>query len=137
MVSRTHEHFEAGGACDLAERLLVALTAGRAEGEGDSRCTDRGVPSDSAFLRVDDAEGNALVSLTVTGTRSDDPLDALAEEFSAWRTENPCPSPEADSGDAPVSPAEPSTRRGGCGGGKGAALLAPAMFLGLWRRRTG
>src|SRR4051812_34402470 len=44
--------FEAGG-CDLAERLMSALEAGGKNGEGDSRCTSRGVPSDAAFIQVD------------------------------------------------------------------------------------
>lgn len=97
VVQRSVDAFEASAAtarpdaCLLPERLLQALTAGRALGEGDSRCTGRGVPSDSAFLRVTEADGTVLVDLSVTETGAEDPLDLLAAELAAWRAENACP----------------------------------------------
>ena len=39
--------------CDLADKLMLALEAGAMGGEGDSRCTPRGVPSDAASIEVD------------------------------------------------------------------------------------
>jgi len=98
--------------CDLAERLMVGLESGAAPGEGDSRCTDDGIPSDSAFLGVVDAQGQPIVHLSVTGTAPDDPLIMLRARFDAWRMENPCPEPAPPStGDtgtsAPVDTAAP------------------------------
>lgn len=134
VVSRTADSFREGGSCDLPERLLVALTAGRADGEGDSRCTERGVPSDSAFLKVQNEAGEVIVDLTVTGTGSEDPLDQLRVAFDAWRVDNPCPVEETDQTDDTDGPQEAS---GGCDcaaspvGGWALGLLG----LGLIRRR--
>ncbi len=79
--------------CDLADRLMLALEAGAEGGEGDSRCTPRGIPSDSAFIEVDPkgtAEGSYL-RIEVTNTSPENPLVPLRERFDAWRAENPCP----------------------------------------------
>lgn len=137
VVGRTAAAFEAGGQCDLPERLLVALTAGRADGEGDSRCTDRGVPSDSAFLRVQATDGT-LVDLTVTGTGNDDPLDALRTRFDEWRADNPCPEVDTDVA-IEDSDADTDGASVGCGcSGLPASGLAPSLVLGvlgLARRR--
>lgn len=83
--------FEASG-CDLAERLLVALEAGAADSEGDSRCTSRGIPSDSAYLQVDrpgEPRGSYL-RLRVPTSGEADPLVALREQFDTWRRTHPC-----------------------------------------------
>jgi uncharacterized Ntn-hydrolase superfamily protein len=86
--------FRSGG-CDLAERLMRALEQGAADGGGDSRCTPRGVPSDSVFLEVDPAGQDAgeflRLSLQNTGTQS--PLPLLRTQFAAWRASHPCPLP--------------------------------------------
>jgi uncharacterized Ntn-hydrolase superfamily protein len=98
--------------CDLAERLMHALEAGRENGEGDARCTGRGVPADAAFLRVDGAAGGApVVSLGVQNTGRQDPVALLRAQFDAWRTQHPCPTPpdagvEADAA-APDADAPP------------------------------
>ena len=93
---------EAGFAgCDLADRLMQALEAGRANGQGDARCTPRGVPSDAAFLRVDPPAGGApVVSLSVQATGNQDPVAAIRRAYDQWRAGNPCPAPP----DAGVEP---------------------------------
>ena len=83
--------FAANG-CDLAERLLLALEAGAQNGEGDSRCTGQGIPSDSAFIQVElpgQAAGSYL-SLSVQGTGPQSPLLQLRKRFDAWRMTHPC-----------------------------------------------
>jgi uncharacterized Ntn-hydrolase superfamily protein len=102
--------FEAGG-CDLAERLMLALEAGADGGEGDSRCTDDGIPSDSAFVQVD-REGEApgdYLALRVPTSGDESPLPALRASFTNWRAQHPCPSPVADAGtdDAGMTDAGP------------------------------
>ena len=136
VVSRTADSFDAGGSCDLAERLLVALTAGEADGEGDGRCTSRGVPSDSAFLRVQDADGVMLVDLSVTGTGNQDPLALLRADFDEWRADNPCPAVPVDS-DTDTDTDEPD-QAGACGcssSGGGAVIVLPLLVIGLCVRR--
>jgi uncharacterized Ntn-hydrolase superfamily protein len=84
--------FESAG-CDLAERLLLALEAGGSAGEGDSRCTDSGIPSDSAFLQVDlplEPAGSYL-ELRVPSSGNDNPLSLLRSQFDEWRLDHPCP----------------------------------------------
>jgi uncharacterized Ntn-hydrolase superfamily protein len=98
--------FEAGG-CDLPERLLRGLLAGAENAEGDSRCTSEGIPSDSAFLQVEQPslrEGGYL-ALHVENSGSSSPLPSLQAQLTAWRAEHPCPS-------SPTSP----TSNAGAGG---------------------
>jgi uncharacterized Ntn-hydrolase superfamily protein len=87
--------FEAGG-CDLAERLMRALRAGAEGGEGDSRCTELGIPSDSAFLQVErgnasDASEGDYLALHVASSGSENPLPLLEVKLQAWRSQHPCP----------------------------------------------
>jgi uncharacterized Ntn-hydrolase superfamily protein len=84
--------FEAGG-CDLAERLVHGLLAGALNGEGDSRCTPTGIPSDSAFLQVErrgGSEGDYL-SLRVESSGKASPLPLLEQKLAEWRSAHPCP----------------------------------------------
>jgi uncharacterized Ntn-hydrolase superfamily protein len=81
-------------ACDLAERLLRALEAGALDGNGDSRCTGAGIPADSAFLRVEAANGETVVSLSVPSSGSANPLLELRAQFQAFRAQHPCSLPE-------------------------------------------
>ncbi len=83
--------FVRGGGCDMPERLILALEAGAANGEGDSRCTPDGIPADSAFLRVVDADGTVIVDLSVTDTAPQNPMVPLRAAFDAWRVDHPCP----------------------------------------------
>lgn len=104
--------FEASG-CDLAERLMSALEAGAEGGEGDSRCTPNGIPSDSAFLQVEAPDGEAgdYLALRVRSSGSDNPLPLLRAQLSAWRVDHPCP-----------APMQPSGGSGGGSSGSGGAL---------------
>ena len=94
VLDETAASFEANG-CDLADRLMRALEAGARGGEGDSRCTPGGIPSDSAFLEVDrDGEAvGAFLRLEVTGTAPQNPLVTLRTQYDAWRVTHPCPAP--------------------------------------------
>jgi MYXO-CTERM domain-containing protein len=78
--------------CDLAEKLMLALEAGAMNGEGDSRCTPRGVPSDSASIEVDLATGAAgsYLRLSLSGTGNTSPLIRLRSMFDTWRMTHPC-----------------------------------------------
>jgi uncharacterized Ntn-hydrolase superfamily protein len=87
-------------ACDLAERLLRALEAGALDGNGDSRCTSAGIPADSAFLQVEAANGETVVSLSVPSSGSANPLLELRAQFQAFREEHPCSLPEQASAGA-------------------------------------
>jgi uncharacterized Ntn-hydrolase superfamily protein len=118
--------------CDLPDRLMRALEAGAAGGEGDSRCTPDGIPADSAFLQVDrDGEpaGSYLV-LDVTETAPDNPLTLLRAQYDAWRASHPCPAPvEPD-----AAPGDPGGGGGGCGcasGGPGGPDAAGWLALAL------
>ena len=91
VLDQAADAFAARG-CDLAERLMLALEAGAANGEGDSRCTRNGIPSDSAFIEVDlpgQAAGSYL-KLSVRGTAPQSPLVPLRMQFNAWRRTHPC-----------------------------------------------
>lgn len=92
VLAQASAAFEQGG-CDLAERLMLALEAGAQGGQGDSRCTDKGIPADSAFLQIerpDTAEAGYL-SLRVETSGDDDPLPQLRAKLDAWRVQHPCP----------------------------------------------
>jgi uncharacterized Ntn-hydrolase superfamily protein len=93
-VVRSAARAASGPACDLAERLLRALEAGALDGNGDSRCTGAGIPADSAFLQVEAANGETVVSLSVPSSGSANPLLGLRAQFQAFRAEHPCSLPE-------------------------------------------
>lgn len=106
VLSQAAGAFEAGG-CDLAERLMNALQAGAVGGEGDSRCTSQGIPSDSAFLQVESPSASlgGYLSLRVQSSGRDNPLPLLRALFDGWRAEHPCPSAPAN---PPTEPNESS-----------------------------
>lgn len=126
--------FELGG-CDLAERLMVALEAGAHGGQGDSRCTGKGIPSDSAFLQVERpelAEGDYL-SLHVESSGDENPLPQLRAKLEAWRVQHPCPVKMASS--------TPDTHDSSCGcrtagaqASDATALLVGGLLVVAWRR---
>lgn len=91
VIGRAQEGFR-GDACDLPERLLRALEAGTSMGEGDKRCVmAKGTPSDSAYLRVDRADGSGpLIELSVSNTGAVSGVAALRQAFDAWRAQHPC-----------------------------------------------
>jgi uncharacterized Ntn-hydrolase superfamily protein len=101
VLTQTETAFASGGGCDLAERLMLALAAGAQNGQGDTRCTKPAqIPSDAAFLRVDDASGNKLIFIEVVNTKPQSPLPALRKQFDAWRLKNPCGGGDASAKDA-------------------------------------
>ncbi len=94
VIDQASDAFEADG-CDLADRLMNALEAGAANGEGDRRCTPSGIPSDGAFLQVDrpGEPAGSWLRLRVDDTSPNDPIALLRAEYDAWRATNPCPPP--------------------------------------------
>lgn len=106
VLSQAARAFEQTG-CDLPERLMTALEAGAQGGEGDSRCTPQGIPSDSAFLQVESAGGSQTpyLSLRITTSGKEDPLPLLRTRLAAWRVDHPCP----------VPPTPSTTHDPGCG----------------------
>jgi hypothetical protein len=117
VIDAAADAFESAG-CDLPERLMRALEMGAANGEGDRRCTTtRGIPSDSAFLRVSggDGESDPYVELHVPTSGDDNPLVALRAKLEDWRSTHPCdesPPPGAAGGTAGSGRAETGTAGG-------------------------
>jgi uncharacterized Ntn-hydrolase superfamily protein len=151
VVDQAANAFEASG-CDLPERLMRALEAGAANGQGDSRCTDsRGIPSDSAFLQVERPNEplGGYLALRVPTSGDADPLLELRSAFDSWRRSHPCPAgTDAGTGAAggangpgpPADlPANPDRPEGcGCHLPRGRTLRESAFALlaaGLWLRR--
>ncbi len=78
-------------ACDLSERLMLAMQGvGASPGQGDARCTPRGISANSAYLRVADLNGSTLVELNVRATGDRDAVLALTEAYEAFRAAHPC-----------------------------------------------
>ncbi len=140
VLDQAQAAFEAGG-CDLAERLMLALEAGAENGEGDSRCTPAGIPSDSAFLTVEETDGTPVLRLDVTDTSPASAVVELRAMYDAWRAANPCPALPPDAGPAAADAAVGgdagmagddsgcSCRTSGGGGTSGAALLLALALL--------
>jgi uncharacterized Ntn-hydrolase superfamily protein len=132
----------ATGGCDLAETLMLALEGGANGGQGDSRCTPDGIPSDGAFIRVDLADGSIdapYLELQVDDTRPDSPIAELRALYDAWRGQHPCPAPpdpQLDAGAGPTDAATPDAAPAGAGGavagagGSGGAGAAGAGAAG-------
>jgi uncharacterized Ntn-hydrolase superfamily protein len=114
VLDQTEDAFVAGG-CDLADSLMLALEAGAENGEGDSRCTPVGIPSDSAFLTVEEADGTVVVALDVTQTYPASAVAELRVMYDAWRATHPCPIILPDAGPPDAQPAAD----GGLGDGDG------------------
>jgi uncharacterized Ntn-hydrolase superfamily protein len=94
--------------CDLADRLMLALEAGAQNGEGDSRCTSRGIPSDAASVEVDltGATAGSYLRLAVAGTGNTSAVVQLRAMFDTWRATHAC-----------GGGASGAAGRGGAGGG--------------------
>ena len=124
-----------GQGCDLADRLMLALEGGARNGEGDSRCASRGIPSDAASLQVDLADGAAgsYLALSVAGTGNNNPVAQIRTMFDAWRATHPCPTsvpPRADAagcGCALANEDPPATASG---------LVVLFLALAIGRRRA-
>jgi len=91
VIDQAENGFVSGGGCDLADRLMLALEAGAENGEGDSRCTPDGIPSDSAFLRIVDEAGADIVFIEAIDTAPESPLIELRAKYDTWREDHPCP----------------------------------------------
>lgn len=91
--------FKANG-CDLADRLMLAMEGGAMNGEGDSRCTPNGIPSNSAYIEVDLPMGMAgsYLKISVTNTSPMSAVKALRAQFDTWRMTHPCMSVMPDAG---------------------------------------
>jgi uncharacterized Ntn-hydrolase superfamily protein len=116
VLDQTAAGFEAAG-CDLAERLMRGLRAGATGGEGDSRCTSDGIPSDSAFLQVERPQGSAgdYLALHVESSGAANPLPLLEAKLDEWRVAHPCPVKPSDTSGAGASAGPASPEAGGCG----------------------
>jgi uncharacterized Ntn-hydrolase superfamily protein len=103
-----------GQACDLADRLMRALEAGAANGQGDRRCTPAGAPSDSAFIQVDlpGQPVGSYLRLSVVAPRRTNPLTGLRAQFDVWRRTHPCPDATPNP-PPPAQPADAGTDSGG------------------------
>jgi len=116
VIDHAAEAFEAAG-CDLPERLLGALEAGAMSGEGDRRCTTtRGIPSDSAFLRVSAGDGDSdpTIDLRVPTSGDESPLVGLRAQLDAWRMTHPCDEAKSGTAGGPAG-GERGPSNGGCG----------------------
>jgi uncharacterized Ntn-hydrolase superfamily protein len=117
VIEQTENGFLTGGGCDMADRLMLALEAGAENGEGDSRCTPDGIPSDSAFLRVVDETGADIVFVEAINTAPESPLIELREKYDAWREQNPCEDdPGTDTGTDTGTTGATGTGTGSSGG---------------------
>jgi MYXO-CTERM domain-containing protein len=85
---------------------MLALEAGASGGEGDSRCTPAGIPSDSGFIHVDLADGSEFLHLSVTATAPGSPVVHLRSLYDAWRAEHPCPGLPDEAPDASADASE-------------------------------
>lgn len=150
-----------GQGCDLADRLMKALEGGAMNGEGDNRCTPGGIPSDSGYIEVDEAQGMAgsYLKLSVTNTKPMSAVVALRAKFDQWRMTHPCPTAMPDAGatdsgvatDASADAAAMPQNDAGVGGSmqNGCACNSAASSVDAWwivlscfglrrgRRRTG
>lgn len=162
VIDQARAAFVASG-CDLADRLILALEAGAAGGEGDNRCTPDGIPSDAAFVHVDFADGTEYLHIEVTNTKPDSPLIELRRRYDEWRATHPCPGlpdaaepdagePDASSGDVDDAGDQPADDTagsddggvicdedlpdGGCGCASGQARCPALLFILLLAYRS-
>ncbi|MGE0548710.1 MAG: DUF1028 domain-containing protein [Kofleriaceae bacterium] len=143
VLTQTQAATHAG--CDLPERLMNALEAGAAGGEGDWRCT-KVVPAAAAFIQVDVPgvpKGEYLkldVFLPLDGNmvevhEEDNAVVKLRALFDEWRLTHPCPAPPE-----PPDDGEPDAMdgTGGCAaapGALGAMVPLALMVAGVAARR--
>jgi uncharacterized Ntn-hydrolase superfamily protein len=149
VVDQAADAFEAGG-CDLPERLMRALEAGAANGQGDRRCTEsRGIPSDSAFLEVErpGEPAGSYLALRVPNSGDEHPLAELRTAFDEWRKSHACPRASdagaaggANGPDAGPDPGASPRQPNGCGcrlprGRTSGRAIFALLASGLWLLR--
>ncbi len=120
-----------GAGCDLADRMMLALEAGAMGGEGDSRCTGDGIPSDSAFITVRAGNGTVRLLLDVTDTAPASPLIELRSQFDAWRADHPCGAVDDAGPGGPDGGGPDAGGATGDGGGCGCASSRTSSAGGL------
>jgi MYXO-CTERM domain-containing protein len=128
--------------CDLADKLMLALEAGAMNGEGDSRCTPNGIPSDAGSIEVDPtgATAGSYLKLAVAGTGNTSAVVQLRAMFSTWRASHPCDSSgtggmggAAGAGGTTGTGGTSAAKDGGCSCAVSSApnLLASGLLLAL------
>jgi uncharacterized Ntn-hydrolase superfamily protein len=133
VIDHAEAAFRATG-CDLADRLMLALEAGATDGEGDSRCTPNGIPSDAASIEVDrggEAAGSFL-KLAVAGTGRTSAVVQLRAMFDDWRAANPCRSDATAAGGGGGCSCDASGARSRLAG---PAICVAGLLLSAGRRR--
>lgn len=150
VIDQAATAFETSG-CDLPDRLMLALEAGAANGEGDGRCTTtRGTPSDSAFLEVElpNAEPGSYLELRVPTSGDKNPLPELRAAFDTWRLDHPCPRGSEEGLGATAVSSAAGAGGSGADGSAGCACRLPrgrsaenrlgwvALLLGILARRV-
>jgi MYXO-CTERM domain-containing protein len=132
VLDNTSATFESQG-CDLADKLMLALEAGAEDGEGDSRCTPRGIPSDGAFIQVDEAGGstqNPYLRIRIDNTRTQNPVSMLRAEFDQWRETHPCSTGTGGTGGSGGAGSGGASGSGGAGGSGGTGAAGGAAGSG-------
>ena len=85
VLSQARSAFVAGGGCDLAARLMLALEGGAKNAQGDRRCTPSGIPADAAYIQVDlpDQPRGSWLYLEVRATAPQSPIVRLRQLYDA------------------------------------------------------
>lgn len=139
VLDRMAAAFMETDACDLTGRLVTALLAAPAPGEGDASCTGDGIPADSAFVGVD-RDGAAPVKLMATA-RGVDPMPAIARALDTLRATHRCPPPPEPPPPPPPDEEENEAATSSCqiqpaDVAHGPRELGLLLGLGLWVRRA-
>jgi len=118
--------------CDLADKLMLALEAGAMGGQGDSRCTPQGIPSDAASIEVDPtgATAGSYLKLAVAGTGRTSAVVQLRTMFDAWRAAHACGGGAGGTGGAGTTGSGGTTGRGGTTGNAGTTGAAGTTGTG-------
>ena len=80
------------GLCDMAGKLMTAMSRVADEGFGDMRCLvgEKPVSATGSYLHIDNADGTVLIHIDWVGSGDKEPVEAMKKQFYTWRKENPC-----------------------------------------------
>ena len=80
------------GLCDMAGKLMTAMSRVADGGFGDMRCLFSEVPvsATGGYLHIDNADGTVLIHIDWVGSGDKEPVEVMKEQFYTWRKENPC-----------------------------------------------